>query len=278
MKKFAALRRWVWAIASSRSSSDGEPNDPERECFPPALGFKVGQDGTLTNEREEPIAADARPEHDGKDLAKLKVVAGLLGLGLDEIVRRAERARRRRVRNWGAALIVLTTIFAGLAALAEFNRIEAETQRNHAEQETIQARENFSSALTALAFTELEQRPVTAAELALAAWPRDAAMDLPKREVTLNAVSRILSGPHERMRITTNDRINSVAFSPDGARVLTGSADKTARLWDAATGKEIRGFTGHEDVVMSAAFSPHGARVLTGSQDETARLWDIATG
>ena len=73
---------------------DGEPGDAERECFPPALRFKVGPDGALTDEREEPIAADARPQGDGKDLARLKLVAGLLGVGLDEIVRRSERARR----------------------------------------------------------------------------------------------------------------------------------------------------------------------------------------
>ena len=63
----------------------GKPGDPEDECFPPALRFKLGPDGSLTDEREEPIAADARPEGDGKEIAKQKVVAGLLGLGLDEI-------------------------------------------------------------------------------------------------------------------------------------------------------------------------------------------------
>jgi hypothetical protein len=183
--------------------------------------FKGGPDGTLTDEREEPIAADARPEHDGKDLAKLKVVAGLLGFGLDEIVRRAERARRKRQRHWGAALLLLTVTFAGLAALAEFNRreaernrVEAEKQRDHAEQETIQARKDLSSALTALAFTELEQRPSNAAKLALAAWPRPGATDLPNREVTLSAVFRSLAGLHERMGISTNSSITSVAFRP----------------------------------------------------------------
>jgi len=74
---------------------DGEPNDAERECFPPALRFRIGSDGELTNVREEPIAADARAPGDGRELAKLKVVAGLIGLPLDEVVRRAERARKR---------------------------------------------------------------------------------------------------------------------------------------------------------------------------------------
>ena len=56
-----------------------------------------------------------------------------------------------------------------------------------------------------------------------------------------------------------------MAFSPDGKQVLTGSEDKTARLWDAQSGKELRTFTGHTDWVMSVAFSPDGKQVLTGS-------------
>ena len=111
---------------------DGEPGDPERECFPPALRFKIGADGALTDEHEEPIAADARPQGDGKEVAKLKLVAGLLGVGLDEIVRRAERARRQRLRNWVGALALLTLTFAGLAVWAEINRQEAERQRKNA--------------------------------------------------------------------------------------------------------------------------------------------------
>ena len=72
--------------------------------------------------------------------------------------------------------------------------------------------------------------------------------------------------------------VTSVAFSPDGAHVLNGSDDKTARLWDAATGKTVATLEGHTDVVRAVAFSPDGTRVLTGSEDHTARLWDAATG
>jgi hypothetical protein len=89
---------------------DGEPGDPRRECFPPAVRYKVGSDGAVTDEREAPIAADARAQGDGKETAKYKVIAGLLGVGLDEIIRRAERARKRRnlLRiGWASAAIVL---------------------------------------------------------------------------------------------------------------------------------------------------------------------------
>ena len=72
--------------------------------------------------------------------------------------------------------------------------------------------------------------------------------------------------------------VNSAAFSPDGTRVVTASDDKTARLWDAASGAEIAVLSGHENYVSSAAFSPDGARIVTASWDKTARLWDAASG
>src|SRR5262249_8467780 len=134
----------------------------------------------------------------------------------------------------------------------------------------VTARQNFSSALVALALTELDQRPWNTAKLALAAWPRRGAMDLPKREVTVNATLRSLAGLHERMRIVTDAFVTSVAFSPDGARVLTGLQDGTARLLDAVTGKEIRAFKGHDGPIRSVAFSGDGKLVLTGSEDKTA--------
>ena len=70
----------------------------------------------------------------------------------------------------------------------------------------------------------------------------------------------------------------AVAFSPDGKTVLTGSCDRTARLWDAATGKPIGLPCSIRAAVMAVAFSPDGKAVLTGSYDRTARLWDAATG
>src|SRR5262249_44410017 len=57
----------------------------------------------------------------------------------------------------------------------------------------------------------------------------------------------------------------------------TASGDKTARIWDAATAKEIVVLRGHDDLVWSAAFSPEGSGIVTASADRTARIWDTAT-
>ena len=73
---------------------DGEPGasaDPEtaaQECFPPALRHEIGADGELTDEPVEPIAADARKGKDNKQNAKLKLIAGLLGIGFDALKQR----------------------------------------------------------------------------------------------------------------------------------------------------------------------------------------------
>src|SRR5262245_32483476 len=70
----------------------------------------------------------------------------------------------------------------------------------------------------------------------------------------------------------------SVCVSADGKSVLTSSADRTLRLWDAYTGKPLRVFEGHTAEVYGAALSPDGKRVLSGSSDKTVRLWDATTG
>lgn len=108
----------------------GDPDDPERECFPPALRFKLGSDGTPTHEREEPIAADARPEGDGKEIAKRKVIAGLLSVELDEVVRRDQRAQRRHARLRNGIIAVLLALT--LASAFGFFRARYELSRNEA--------------------------------------------------------------------------------------------------------------------------------------------------
>jgi WD40 repeat protein len=83
--------------------------------------------------------------------------------------------------------------------------------------------------------------------------------------------------------------INSVAFSPDGKYVLSGGGspgkvgrlfefESELKLWDRATGRQLRSFEGHTNEVASVAFSPDGKFALSGSSDHTLRLWEVATG
>jgi WD40 repeat protein len=70
----------------------------------------------------------------------------------------------------------------------------------------------------------------------------------------------------------------SAQFSADGQRVATATWDKTARVWNVATGKAIGEPMRHDSYVRSAQFSADGQRVVTASEDNTARVWDATTG
>jgi WD40 repeat protein len=74
------------------------------------------------------------------------------------------------------------------------------------------------------------------------------------------------------------DELTSVAFSPDGQRIVTASEDGTAKVWNAASGREMLTLKGHSSGIGSAAFSPDGRRIVTGSFDATAKVWDAASG
>jgi WD40 repeat protein len=70
----------------------------------------------------------------------------------------------------------------------------------------------------------------------------------------------------------------TVAVSPDSNYVATGSRDKSAKLWELSTGREVRSFLGHTASVISLEFSRDGKYLLTGSGDNSARIWEVATG
>ena len=83
--------------------------------------------------------------------------------------------------------------------------------------------------------------------------------------------------PHIVLEGHTDD-INSVAFSPDGQTLASGSGDDTIRLWNTNTGELIETFEGHTSYVTSVAFSPDGQTLASGSGDDTIRLWNANTG
>jgi WD40 repeat protein len=82
--------------------------------------------------------------------------------------------------------------------------------------------------------------------------------------------------------------VRSVAFSPDGRLLASGSCGQRdsrdfciqgeIKLWDVASGREVRSLTGHTNWVYSVAFSPDGRLLASGSADETIKLWEVASG
>jgi serine/threonine protein kinase len=74
------------------------------------------------------------------------------------------------------------------------------------------------------------------------------------------------------------EAVSCVAITPDGRTALSGSDDNTLKLWDLASGQELRTFTGHEYVVTCVAISPNGDKAVSGSGDKTLKVWDLSSG
>jgi tetratricopeptide (TPR) repeat protein len=116
---------------------DGEPNaaegkpgaNPADECFAESLKYDLGPDGDLDrSRRSEPIAADARPDRDGRHAVVLKIVAGLLGVGFDDLYNRERRRQQKQLRVVVAASLIVTALLAVLTVRAYLSGEESRRQ------------------------------------------------------------------------------------------------------------------------------------------------------
>ena len=121
------------AIAAGEPFASDLPGRESEECFPPALRYKYDRRGRLTPKRAEPLAADFRDGGDGKRMAFLKLVAGMLGVGVDELVQRETTRRHRHLAWLAAASLAGMAVTSTLAVTAIQARDAARDQRREAE-------------------------------------------------------------------------------------------------------------------------------------------------
>ena len=121
------------AIIAGEPFASSMPGREAEECLPAALRHKYDRRGRPTAHAAEPLAADLRDHRDGKRLGLLKLIAGMLGVGLDELVQRETHRRQRRLAIVASASIAGMAITSTLAVFALDSRDEARDQRREAE-------------------------------------------------------------------------------------------------------------------------------------------------
>src|SRR5439155_11572570 len=121
------------AVAAGEPFASDFPGRADEECFPPALRYKYDRRGHQTVKRAEPLAADFRESGEGKRIAFLKLVAGMLGVGLDELVQRETMRRHRRLGYLAAASLAGMAVTSTLSVVAIQSRDAARDQRRQAE-------------------------------------------------------------------------------------------------------------------------------------------------
>ncbi len=256
-KSLGRGRRILAAIA------DGEPHAAGKtiggrllgeadECFPSALRFRLDADGTIGTapETAELIAADFRDGKDEREAGKLKLLAGLFGVGLDDLVQRERVAARRRAQ----AVTVLAAVFAVLAVAAAFFGVESNRQRQLAERQLQTARAQRIAGSAQLEFaraTELQRRML--AEYAEFAQPGP--------EIEPSA---------ERTALMALESLNT-SETPEGAQALRWAL---TALWP---GETMRAFSSATADAL-AGWSADGRAVILHDDSGAAFALDLATG
>lgn len=160
-KRYHDPTKILTLIVDGEPGASFMPDHEAEECFPQSLLFKVDENLKVTDVAEDaPLGADARKTGDGKRVAKLKIAAALLGVGLDDLVKREDRRRAIRRRITTAVLASLSIIFAGLSWVANDQRIAAVKARAQAESARAEAefRRDEAEGLIEFMLTDLRQR------------------------------------------------------------------------------------------------------------------------
>lgn len=207
---------------------DGEPNATDKpgsgllECFPEAVRYRVDSSGQITTERTEPIAADARHGKDSKESARIKLVAGLLGVGFDELWQ-----REKRRQFWFKVQAVTVVLALATASYGIWWKIMQTESLKLANKSLELMKDDRNDEALKVLLNAVPRAPGSPFSRPLV-LETQAALDL---AMVRNRLSFVLGG----MKYETE----TIEMSPDGRMMATSSRDGTVRFWDTATWTQV---------------------------------------
>ena len=143
-----------------------------------------------------------------------------------------------------------------------------------------QAAQSRVDALVLMALSEAESDPVNALKLVIGAWPKDKQSPHPTPSVAFDALNTAIAHTRPHKILKGHDAwVRSVAFSPDGQRIVSGGVDNALRLWDGNTGAALgEPLLGDASDIFTVAFSPDSKRIVSGGYHGKLHMWDATTG
>jgi hypothetical protein len=261
--------------------ADGEPNaiDPAMECFPPAVIHPLDALGKLDFSLfEEPIAADARPQRDGKRAALLKLIAGLAEVGLDELRQRDHEWVRRGMLRWLSFSAFLMLVFAGLAGLAQNQRNRAIKEERRAQQ-TLSASDFYQA-------DEWMRRGEPHASLLYLSRAVTTDPDNTATRLRLACVLKQQAWPYETQEPTGpggEAGVRDLLPLAGGKQVIVQTSQGYQQVRE-ATGNALSPPLLHDEVEWAGQLSfvsmahPNGTAMASGGYDGKVRLWKLPKG
>ena len=245
IKHFKALGREnqvLAVIVDGEPNASDKPDCPLPECFPPALRYHIGPDGESTGERTEPIAADAREDKDGKVNAKLKLIAGVLGVNFDALKQR-ERQRKRRNLAIGLSLASLLFLIISTLGVVSFVKWQESARRLVEANHNLGLVFNEKAAIAAQAKKWNESRLYSLLALARFAPGRDLIEQRPR--LIPGSSSNPIS-PSAACRPASIQLCRAWLFLRTAGSWPPPPWISTVRLWDVASRQPLATLTGHE--------------------------------
>jgi hypothetical protein len=275
--------------------ASGEPNSAVQgqECFSEALRLRFDSDGKKLESQAEPLACDARSKQDGFRNAKLKLIAGICGVGFDEIRQRDAERRIRQQQQLVSVLLLIIGVIAILSFDLAIQRNRATSAEKHTKsalaisdmREALRALDS-NTANQALVFLSRSARTdpdtprgkrLLISLLTNEAWLVRLYPDLIHHGAVFSARfspdGSPLYGP-----MVNDSAVTDLICSSDGACLAAICADNAASLWDLKTGQQVGNVLHHQSAISVARFTPDSRLLATGSWDHTVRVWDLETG
>lgn len=262
-KSFRRADRVFCLITAGEPNASATDGNEDRECFPKVFRYEVLRNGHATETLAQPIAADVRGGRKTRNTAKLKLLAGILGLDYDELRRRDVRRKHQRILGTVASFLVIGMI---LVTTWLWQEKEKKQQINLQKIETY----------TLTGKRELEAGDSEKAAAYLADAYRLGGEGIRQRLLLARAMRGLDMQGNTIASLAAP--IREIRFDPNGQYMLTRSGECRVDVWDTQTLACVATLDDKQENIEVAVFTPNGRKIITCGLDRLVRIWETRTG